>query len=127
MKVLNDNQEKLNSSIVEFMINSLDGRVYKQASAYTTERVTGNMQVLNWNLFKTKWKHLKRIKFPQVGPRPIVDLLIGVDQADLLYSLEDVRGRPGESIARLTPLGWTCIGNPSYNQAKLHQFHISGE
>ena len=119
VKVLNDNQEKLNSSIVEFMINSLDGRVHKQASAYTTERVTGNMQVLNWNLYKSKWKHLERIKFPQVGPRPIVDLLIGVDQADLLYSLEDVRGRPGEPIARLTPLGWTCIGTPSYKQAKL--------
>ena len=70
------------------------------------------MQVLNWNLYKTKWKHLERIKFPQVGPRPIVDLLIGVDQADLLYSLEDVRRRPGEPIARLTQLGWTCIGNP---------------
>ena len=37
VKVLNDNQEKLNSSIVEFTINSLDGRVHKQASAYTTE------------------------------------------------------------------------------------------
>ena len=79
VKVLNDNQEKRNSSIVEFMINSLDGRVHKQASPYTTERVTGNMQVLNWNLYKSKWKHLERIKFPQVGPRPIVDLLIGVD------------------------------------------------
>ena len=47
-----------------------------------------------------------------MGPRPIVDLLIGVDQADLLYSLEDVRGKAGEPIARLTPLGWTCIGKP---------------
>ena len=23
-----------------------------------------------------------------------------------------MRGKPGEPIARLTPLGWTCIGNP---------------
>ena len=73
--MLKDNQEKLNSSIVEFMINSLDGRVHKQASTYTTKRVTGNMQVLNWNLYKTKWKHLENEKFPQVGPRSIVDLL----------------------------------------------------
>lgn len=56
--------------------------------------------------------HLKGIKLPQVGPRPIVDLLIGADQAHLLYSLEDVRGKPGDPIARLTPLGLTCIGNP---------------
>ena len=40
-------KEKLNSSIVEFTINSLDGRVHKKASVYTTERVMGNMQVLN--------------------------------------------------------------------------------
>ena len=29
-----------------------------------------------------------------------------------MYSLEDVREKPGEPIARLTPLGLTCIGNP---------------
>ena len=68
------------------------------------------MQVVDWSLYKFKWKHLKGKKFPQVGPRPIVDLLIGVAQADLLYSLEDVGGKPGESIVRLTPLGWTYIG-----------------
>ena len=112
VKVLTNNQERLNSLVVEFTINSLDGRVHKPASAYTTERVTGTMQVVDWNLYKAKWKHLKGIKFPQVGPRPIVDLLIRVDQADLSYSIEDVRGGPGEPIARLTTLGWTCIGNP---------------
>ncbi|KAL9987043.1 hypothetical protein ACROYT_G001278 [Oculina patagonica] len=26
--------------------------------------------------------------------------------------MEDVRGKAGEPIARLTPLGWTCIGSP---------------
>ncbi|XP_078360400.1 uncharacterized protein LOC144644752 [Oculina patagonica] len=112
VNVLNDNQEKLSTSVVEFMISSCDGKVSKLASAYTAERVTGSMQVVDWSKHKHKWKHLKDIKFHQVGPRPIVDLLIGVDQADLLYSLEDVRGKAGEPIARLTPLGWTCIGSP---------------
>ena len=82
------------------------------ASAYTAERVTGNMQVVDWSKHKHKWMHLQGTKFPQVGPKPIVDLLIGTDQADLLYSLEDVTGQPGEPIARLTPLGWAYIGNP---------------
>ena len=94
------------------MFSSLDGKVRKPASAYTTERVTGHMQVVDWSLYKSKWKHFKGIKFPQVGHRPIVHLLIGVDQAEFLYSLEDVRGKPGEPIARFTPLGWTCIGKP---------------
>lgn len=67
VKMLNDNQERLNSSVVESTINSLAGRVHKPASAYTTERVTGNMQVEDWNLYKAKWKHLKGIKVPTSG------------------------------------------------------------
>ena len=55
---------------------------------------------------------MQGIEFPQVGPRTTVDMLIEVDKADLLYSLKDMKGHPGEPIARLTPLGWTCIGNP---------------
>ena len=42
-----------------------------------------------------------------------MDLLIGVDHADLLYSKQEIRGDEGEPIARLTPLGWACIGVPS--------------
>lgn len=37
----------------------------------------------------------------------------------MLYSLEDVRGQPGEPIARLTPLGWTCIGNPELQADRI--------
>lgn len=47
-------------------------------------------------------------------------MLIGVDQADLLYSLKDVKGRSGEPIARLTPLGWTCIGNPDGKAERIY-------
>ena len=59
------------------------------------------------------WTHLKNIQFPDPGPNAIVDMLIGVDYADLHYSIKDVRGRPGEPLARLTPLDWTCVGPPS--------------
>ena len=38
-------------------------------------------------------------------------MLLGLDCADLLYAMQEVRGKPDEPIARLTPLGWTCIGN----------------
>ena len=39
-----------------------------------------------------EWPHLKGLRFPQLGPRPIVDLLIGIDCADLHYSFKDIRG-----------------------------------
>lgn len=106
VNVLNDNQEKLDSSLVEFRISSLDGKTSTMASAYTTERVTRSMQVINWNPHKYDLNHLKSIQFPAVGPRPIiVDLLIRVDYAELLYSIKEDRGQKGEPIARLTLLG----------------------
>ena len=37
-------------------------------------------------------------------------MLIGLDCTDLHFSLQDIRGEPGQPIARLTPLGWTCVG-----------------
>ena len=120
VNVLNDNQEKFETTVVEFTISSLNGRVSKLASAYRTEKVTGSMEVVNWRRYQSKWKHLQGIKLPQVGPRTTVGLLIRVDQADLLYSLKDVKGRPGEPIARLTPLGWTCIGNPDGKTERIH-------
>ena len=56
-----------------------------------------------------KWEHLHGIQFQRVGPHPIVEILIGLDHVDLHYSYRDIRGNPGEPIATLTPLGWTCI------------------
>jgi len=53
---------------------------------------------------------LEGIQFPNPGIRPIVDLLIGVDYAELHYSFKDVRGQPREPVARLAPLGWTFSG-----------------
>ncbi|PFX14129.1 hypothetical protein AWC38_SpisGene21740 [Stylophora pistillata] len=91
VNVLNDNQETFETTVVKFTIN-LNGKVSKQASAYTTERVTGNVEVIDWRRYQSKWKHLENIEFPQVGPRTTVDVLIGVDQADLQYSLKYVKG-----------------------------------
>lgn len=45
--VLNDNQERLDTTVVEFTISSCDGKVSKLASARAAERVTGNMQVVD--------------------------------------------------------------------------------
>ena len=52
--------------------------------------MTGDMHAVDWQKHKSNWKHLENIEFPEVGPKPIVDILIGVDHSDLLYSLEDV-------------------------------------
>ena len=48
-------------------------------------------------------------------------MLIGVDYPDFYFSLKDIGGIPGQSIARLTPLGWTCIGNSNNTTTNWHQ------
>lgn len=45
-----------------------------------------------------------------MAKRSTVDILIGLDNAELHSSYQEVIGRSREPIARLTPLGWTCVG-----------------
>ena len=81
---------------VELDLQSVDGRTSTRVSAFTTTRVTGDMRPVNWKVQATKWKHLQGINFPNMGSRPIVDMLIGIDHAELHYSIKDIRGQPGE-------------------------------
>ena len=73
------------------------------------------MHVVNYavkavrNQYAEKWNHLEDIQFPVIALKPLMDILIGLDYADLRYSKQDIRGERNELIARLTPLGWTCF------------------
>ena len=113
VNVLNGQTETFETTPLEFVLESMNGNVATKMSAFTAERVTGSMKVIDWEKHVGKWSHLKGIQFPDPGKRPIVDLLIGVDYAEFNYSFKDVRGQPGEPVARLTPLGWTCTGTVS--------------
>ena len=118
--VLNGKTETFESKPVEFTLESLDGNVDIKMSAMTTDRVTGDLKVVDWDNNKHKWNHLQNIDFPKVGKCRQVDLLIGLDYLQLHRSYEDVCGNVGEPFARLTPLGWTCIGNVKKNDSVHH-------
>lgn len=111
MNVLNGHVETVDTKPINVEFRSITGNVSTMVSAYTVDRVTGNMPVLELNKSKKQWSHLRNTDFPTSATRPIVDMLLGLDCADLLYAIQEVRGKPGEPIARLTPLGWTCIGH----------------
>ncbi len=113
VNTLNGHKTQLNDTAeVNFTLESVDGKVSMPMSAYITNNVVGNLKVTDWNKAKKKYDHLKDIKFPKFDKNHRkISMLIGADMSDLLYSLQDVRGEPGEPIARLTPLGWTCIGH----------------
>lgn len=78
--------------------------------ATTVEHVTGNLQTIDWNKQSHKFKHLQGLRFPSVKHKNTVDMLIGVDYANLHCALHEITGELGEPVARLTPLGWTCVG-----------------
>ena len=103
--ILNGRSELLETMPVEFSLESINGKVDMKIHAFTADRVTGNMKAINWRSFANKWDHLKVVAFPIIGARPIIDILIGIDYADLHCSVQERKGKPGEPIARLTPLG----------------------
>ena len=45
-------------------------------TAYTANRVTGDMPVINWNEYSSKWPYLRKLNFPVPSKKPIVDILI---------------------------------------------------
>ena len=120
VNVLNGQIETFETKPVDVTLQSVAGNVSMKINAYTVNQVTGNMPVVDWNRYKQQWPNLRNIDFPSPSRRSIVDVLIGLDCADLLYSIEERRGRPGDPIARLPPLGWTCVGCPgSYYESTL--------
>ena len=107
VSVLNGQLKSFETTPVECLIDSLDGKTSLKVTALTTGKATDSMRTMDWTTCAKEWPHLSNIEFYKLGPRPIVDMLIRLDCADLHFSLQDVRGEPGQPIARLTPLGWT--------------------
>ena len=113
VNVLNGHEECIETKDVSFRLESVDGVTCETISALTINEITGDMKTIDWNQFSGKWNHLKNIEFPKICKKSRVDILIGSDYAELQYSKQDILGKPGEPVARLTPLGWTCIGKPN--------------
>ena len=48
--------------------------------------VIGDMKATDWSMCAREWPHLQCLEFHKLGPRPTVDVLIGLDCADLHFS-----------------------------------------
>ena len=57
-----------------------------------------------------------------------MDTLLGIDYPQFHTSIKDVKGKNGDPVARLTPLGWTCVGQPVTHTTQLinciKTFHV---
>ena len=54
------------------------------------------------------WPHLQGLYFPKFPTS--VGLLIGVDNPELFWTLEEKKGAPGQPFAVRTRLGWSLLG-----------------
>ena len=100
------------TALVEFKLRSMNGQVNTVIEALTISDVTGDLKTVSWKAINRNWDHLKGVNFTQVNSRNS-DILTGRDYPDFHFSLKDIRGKPGQTIDRLTLLGLTCIGNPN--------------
>ena len=69
MNVLNDQVVTFETKPVNFELKSLDGNVSVNVNAYTANRVTENLAVVDWNKYKKRWVHLQNIVFPRTAKR----------------------------------------------------------
>ena len=65
----------------------------------------------------------ERNPFPKIRKKCKVDLLIDLDCVELQISLGESHGEKGEPVARLTPLGWTCVGPVETGEMSMFTFH----
>ena len=110
VKVANDETIRFMSSTFEIGIESMDGQVDTAITAQSSKKICGEMKPVNWIKIKQNWHHLKQIHFPKLAPGRKVDILLGADHQELMYSMKEVVGEHGQPSARLCPRGWTAIG-----------------
>ena len=123
--VINGKAEKFETACVSFLIQSESGNLTMSMEAQTTKNVTGRLKPIDWQRNSQRWNHLRGINFPKLGKKSKVDLLIGLDYVELHRLLGEMNGETVDPVARLTPLGWTCVGPIEKEETSFFTFHTA--
>ena len=78
VNVLNGKRNTFKTTAVSCELVSVDGNMKAPVTFLTADRVTGDLQPVDWRLHADKWPHLVGIPFPELGPKPYIDVLLGV-------------------------------------------------
>ena len=54
VNILNNQVKTFETLLVEFNLESVNGKIKERVFAYTADRVTGNMKPINWKKYKDK-------------------------------------------------------------------------
>ena len=63
VSVLNGHVETLLTKSIDVTLQNVTGNVSMKLNAYTVNKVTGDMPVVDWNHYKEQWPHLRNIHF----------------------------------------------------------------
>ena len=122
--VLNSSVETFKSMPLQVEVESVDGQLSKTVNVQTCPKeVTGKYRVVDWSKFQNNWPHLSEFSFPTPAKDGLVDVLIGVDNPEMHFSMVDFQSDDGGPVARLGPLGWTCIGPPKKQAGAVPRSH----
>ena len=91
--------------------------------AWSLESICQPIETVSWPDIKTNWRHLEKLDLRTVGGE--VDILLGLDHADLLVPLEVKTGRPKEPVAKKTSFGWTAVGPIGGSDTRPRVHHVS--
>ena len=121
VSVIGGKDQILDATEVFMTLRDVKETLSRNFRALALDNVVGDMKVIEWCKRKNDWHHLKNINFPVAIRRQVVDVLIGADYLEMHQALEEKRGKINEPIARLTPLGWTCVGGPAVGSPYRNQ------
>ena len=106
-----NNTEKKNTIQVDLSIQPKDRcNYYKMSNVLVTE----NIPVQTKRVDLSKYDHLKGFNYPETAE---VDVLIGQDHSELLFTYEYRRGKYGEPYAAKGHLGWSLHGSTASDKS----------
>ena len=120
VNVANDQTIYFMSGIFEIGLESTDSRVDTKIIVKTSNKICGGLKAVNWVNIQDRWSHLRGILFPRLAKGNRIDVLLGADHYELMYSMKEVSRAPNEPCARLCPLGWTAIGKIQLDMKDTH-------
>ncbi|KHJ42945.1 Pao retrotransposon peptidase [Trichuris suis] len=97
-----------NSCPVNLTIERLDSKARYDVVANTAPSLCDPIPAVPWPNIKGRWKHLADL--PLVESKSRIDILLGLDHAELMSATESRTGGAGEPVAMNTALGWIARG-----------------
>ncbi|CAB4028193.1 Tas retrotransposon peptidase A16 [Paramuricea clavata] len=96
-----------------------DNAEYVNLTAWSLPKICQPVGTVQWPDIKRKWKHLENVNLKAVGDE--IDILIGLDHADLLIPLDVKMGKPQEPVVKR----WMAVGLVGKPRGDIHSYHVA--